>query len=176
MADFEKVWPWVVKWEGGYANYALDHGGATKYGVTLQTFKTFGRDINGDGVINADDVKLMTIDDAKKIAKKRFWDFFNADNIHNQSIAQIIFDFGWASGIVTAAKQIQKVLGLTPDGQFGPATINAINKANPDTLFAKIKAQRIAFVDAIVANHPDQNVWIKGWKNRINSIAFEKKK
>jgi lysozyme family protein len=173
MADFKKVWKWIVNWESTtYANHPLDKGGPTKFGITLETFKTFGRDLNGDGVINAKDVAQMTIADAEQIAKKEFWDFFAGDEINNQSLAQIIMDFGWASGIVTAAKIVQGILKVNRDGVFGPKTIAAINKADAATLFDTIKKRRLAYVDGIVANDQKQVIWLKGWKRRINDITF----
>jgi lysozyme family protein len=177
MADFNQIWPFVFKWETPqYVNNPHDKGGPTKYGVTLATWLTYGYDKDGDGAITAHDVMLLTEEDAKRIAKLKFWDYFKADNINNQAIANIIFDWGWASGPVTAARQMQKLLNLTPDGVFGSVTVSAVNKENPETLFAKIKQARIDFANNIVKNNPTQQKWIAGWINRINAISGPTKK
>lgn len=68
---------------------------------------------------------------------------------------------------------MQRVLGVTADGVVGEVTLGAINRAEPRELFERIKAERIAFVEAIVKRTPSQKVFLKGWKNRINDIKYE---
>lgn len=181
MANFNLVWPWVVKWESPkYVNNPGDNGGPTKYGVTLATMQTYGHDLDGDGKITAKDVALLTEAQAEAIAKKAFWDFFKGDEINDQSIAQIIFDWGWASGTVTAAKQVQHLLELVSDGKFGPNTIAKINAfvqaGRAGELFTKIKNARLQFVKDIVSKNPSQVKWLQGWENRIEDIPDITKK
>jgi lysozyme family protein len=38
MADYKKLKPFILKWEGGYANHPLDKGGPTNKGIILTTF------------------------------------------------------------------------------------------------------------------------------------------
>ena len=69
MAEIKKFEPFILKWEGGakYTNKKSDKGGATKYGITIATWRTVGYDKNGDGVINEKDVKLLDEEDFKKV-------------------------------------------------------------------------------------------------------------
>ena len=173
MADVKKLAPFIFSWEGGYVNDPLDLGGETNMGVTIGTWKQVGIDLNGDGLINGEDLKLLDKDlIVDCVLKPHYWDRWKADQIKNQSIANILVDWVWASGS-HGIKRPQRILGVTADGIVGPKTIAAINAADPSKLFSLIKADRIKFVDEIVAARPANKRFEKGWKNRINSIKYE---
>jgi lysozyme family protein len=174
MADFEGFAGKVLRLEGGFVNHPADKGGATKYGVILSTWKQYGYDKDKDGDIDAEDIRLLSEGDAKYIAKKVFWDFFQGDFIVNQSIAEFIVDWGYNSGRVTVAKRLQRLLNVAADGLIGVQSLNAINIADQQNLFDVLKVARRVFVDNIVAQRPDQSVFHKGWVNRINSFRFSK--
>ena len=100
----------------------------------------------------------------------------NAKDVYvNQSIANILVDFAWGSGPVTAIRYIQKhVLSVPADGICGPVTLAAINQfPNQQLLFDMIKDTRLFFIDQLVEKNPSQKVFLKGWRNRINSFKFE---
>jgi lysozyme family protein len=105
--------------------------------------------------------------------KPHFWDKWQADNIKNQSLANICVDWAWGSGVRTSVKAVQRILGVTADGICGRQTLAALNSADQRVLFNRIRLARIAFVEDIVRRKPSQKKFIKGWKNRINSISFE---
>lgn len=168
MAHIERLKPWILKWEGGFVDHPLDKGGPTNKGVTIGTFRTFyGK--------NATVEQLKNITDRQwdKIFEVGYWRPFKADLIKSQAVANICVDWAWASGTATAIKQVQRVLGVTADGVVGEVTLGAINRAEPRELFERIKAERTAFVEAIVKRTPSQKVFLKGWKNRINDIKYE---
>ena len=167
--DFAKK---ILRFEGGYVNDPLDAGGCTNMGVTLETWKESGYDKDGDGVITCEDIKLLEFDDFK-IILDLFWDSVGADGINNQSLAEIITDFAWGSGQSIASKKIQVLVDANPDGDIGKLTLAAINNfADQQLLFDKYKEARLQYIDAIVANHPDQVRFEKGWKNRINEYVY----
>jgi lysozyme family protein len=172
MAKFEGFAGKVLRLEGGYVNHANDKGGPTKFGVILSTWKQYGYDKDKDGDIDAEDIKMLNEDDARYIAKKVFWDFFQGDFILSQSIAEFIVDWGYNSGRVTVAKKLQKLLSVPSDGLIGVQSLNAINCADQQNLFDTLKVLRRMFVDNIVDAKPDQSVFHKGWINRINSFRF----
>lgn len=172
MADFSLYFDKLLLHEGGYVDDPLDKGGATKYGVTIAVWKQYGYDKNGDEIIDKEDVKLISKEDAFNIAKKLYWDAVKGDQINNQSIAEFIFDWGYNSGPKTAIKHTQQVLGVTVDGLIGPKTLKAINESPQEELFNKLKAKRKLFFEAVVANNPSQKKFLKGWLNRNNSFTF----
>lgn len=165
MADAKKLIPFILKWEGGFANHPNDKGGATNKGITIATFRHFF----GSGA-TVEQLKAMTDEQWETVFRKGFWNPFKGDEIKNQSIANICVDWAWGSGATTAIKQVQRLLGVAADGVVGNITLGAINNAEPEKLFEKIKSARLAFVEAIVKRDASQQVFLKGWRNRINSI------
>lgn len=170
MAKIELLTPLIVKWEGGYVNDPLDAGGATNMGVTIATWKAVGYDKDGDGDIDANDVKLMTKKDFNKVLKQ-YWDRWQGDKIVNQSIANILVDWVWGSG-KWGIKIPQRILGLNDDGVVGDITLNAVNSANQKKLFDKIYLARTQFLNDIVVRKPSQKRFIKGWMNRLSDFKF----
>lgn len=172
MAKFELFADKLISLEGGYVNNPKDKGGPTKYGVILSTWRQYGHDKDGDGDIDADDIKRLEKSDAYFIAKTVFWDYFKADYIINQTVADFIVDWGYNSGTRTAAKQVQRRLGVVVDGAFGPKTIEVINSAPSKHLLDELKEARRQFIEDIVARNPTQKEFYKGWMNRINSFKI----
>lgn len=168
MADARKLMPFILKWEGGFVNDPYDRGGATNKGVTIGTFQSFypGKTV--------DDLKRITDDQWLTIFKSGYWNPWQADQIKNQAIANILVDWAWSSGARTAIRKVQELLGVSVDGLVGNETLSAINGQDAEELFDRIKVARYDFVDAIVKRDPSQKRFITGWKNRIKSIKYEK--
>lgn len=173
MAKFENFAGKLLRLEGGYVNHPLDRGGPTKYGVILTVWQEHGHDKDGDGDIDAEDIKKLSEGDAKYIAKKIFWDYFLADLILNQSLAEFIVDWGYNSGRKTVAKIVQRVAKATVDGIVGPQTVTAINCADQELLFNALKIERKVFLNGIIKRRPDQIVFYDGWMNRVNSFNYK---
>jgi lysozyme family protein len=167
MAKAELLKPFILRWEGGFVDDPLDRGGATNKGITIGTFRNFyGKDATVEQLKNITDEQWL------HIFKSGYWDKWKADDIKNQSIADIVVDWAWASGTITSIKQVQKILGVAVDGIVGNDTLTAINIAVQRSLFVKIHSRRIEFVENIVKRDPSQTRFLKGWKNRINSLTF----
>mgnify|MGYP003417976505 CR=1 FL=1 len=171
MADMNKLIPFIFKWEGGWSNHKNDKGGATNMGVTIATWKRHGYDKNRDGVIDVKDLKLITKEDAVRILRI-YWNKWKADQINNQSIANILVDWVWGSG-ANGIKIPQRILGVKQDGIVGPKTIEAINKYEQKTLFDKIHKAREQYFRDICRRDNTQYVFLNGWLNRLNSFKFQ---
>lgn len=174
MANVNKLVPFILRWEGGFVNDPADLGGATNMGVTIGTWRQVGYDKTGDGVIDVEDLKLLTADEVvNKVLKPHYWDRWKADKINNQSLAEILVDWVWASGRHGIVRP-QRILGVSADGIVGPKTLEALN-GYPDQrrLFDLFKEDRMRFVDEIVKARPANKRFEKGWKRRINDIKFE---
>jgi lysozyme family protein len=191
MADINLYLPKLLRWEGGYVNDPADAGGATNKGVTLTTWRNLGYDKDGDGDIDANDIKLLSNDDAKMILKVAYWDRWKADSIKNQSIAESLVEWVWGSGkwgIVIP----QRILGVTPDGIVGMKTITAINSSDSQELHNKIKLAKEQYIDDICKSsvatyerkvnrasskneqllHTNER-FRQGWLNRIRAFTYQ---
>lgn len=68
MANFENAMQFTAKYEGmdQYTDDPLDRGGATKYGISINFAEGTNDlelfDIDGDGEITKNDIKLLTKD------------------------------------------------------------------------------------------------------------------
>ena len=171
MADPKKLTPFILKWEGGFVNDPDDLGGATNKGITIGTFGEY-RKRKGLPPPTVQDIKNLTDDDWYEIFKTMYWDRWKADEIKSQSVANILVDWVWASG-VHGIKRPQTILGVVPDGIVGKKTIAALNSAHPDRLFEAIKTDRAKFIDEICKARPKNEKYRKGWMNRINAIKYE---
>jgi len=169
MADINLLTPKIFKWEGGFADDPLDHGGATNMGVTISTWRQVGYDKDGDGDIDVDDIKLLTRADATAVLKKFYWDRWRADEMNNQALADILVDWLWCSGkwgIIIP----QRLLGVPDDGIVGPVTISKVNSANPWQLKIRIYKVRVAFIRSIISRDPSQKRFENGWLRRLNDF------
>lgn len=172
MATINILAPFILSWEGGYNDIPGDSGGATNRGVTLATWRRYGYDKDLDGDIDRRDVMLITEYDAiYEIMKPVYWDKWNADGIACQSIANLVVDWYWNSGVY-GIKIPQKVLGVTTDGQVGPKTLAAVN-GHPDqkALFRALWKERQAYYRSLSAQ-PGQRKFLDGWLNRLDGIGW----
>lgn len=169
MADIDELLPFILKWEGKFVNDPDDRGGATNMGVTLNTWRNVGYDIDGDGDIDVDDLKRLTTQEVRdKVLKPYYWDRWKADNILSQKIANMLVDWVWCSGrhgIVIP----QKILGVKPDGIVGPQTIQAVNSFNPSELHPRLYAERSVFLHDIALKGNNKK-FLNGWLNRLEDL------
>lgn len=190
MANVEKLVPFIIQFEAGidpagltgaqlfekarktgYANDPDDLGGATMVGVTIATYTEYCRR-KGYPRPTVERLRSMTYDQWLDILKTMFWDQWKADEIANQSVAEILVDWVWASGKYGITIP-QKVLGVTVDGVVGPKTLAAVNAQNQAQLFARIVAERKAYIDRICASRPVNNKYKRGWLRRLNALTFK---
>lgn len=168
MAKSEILKPFILSWEGGFANIKGDRGGATNKGITIATYRSvFGKERT------VEDLKTITDIEWQHIFKSLFWNKWKADEIHSQSIANLLVDWAWNSGERYGIRIPQRVLGVKIDGIVGPKTIAAINNyPNERELFAKLWHEREDFFRRIAVG--SQKKFLKGWLNRLDGIRYGK--
>ena len=168
MADYKKLTPFVLKYEGGIVDDPDDAGGFTNKGVTLKTFRSvYGKDKTREDLIN------ITDEQWGKIFKECYWDKFRADDIESQSVANMAVDWAYNAGVGTVAKKIQNIVGTKPDGIVGSGTLKLINTKDHKELFEQIKAARILFYKKLVEKKPSNEKFLKGWLNRTEAIKYK---
>ncbi|MFS4439035.1 holin-associated N-acetylmuramidase [Paracoccaceae bacterium GXU_MW_L88] len=118
----------IIRREGGYVNDPDDPGGATNFGVTIHTMRRLGLDLDGNGRIDAADVRRLTADQAEEIFVK---DYFQKPGIEGlpAPIQVSVFDMYVNAG-GHAVKILQRLLAqfgepVKVDGAIGPETLGA---------------------------------------------------
>ena len=164
--NWEKSFAEVLKSEGGYVNDPHDHGGETNLGVTKAAWAEYmGRPI-ADG-----EMRALTPDIVKPFYKIRYWDKCKCDSLPT-GVDYMVFDLAVNGGVGRGAKMLQTVVGVNADGAIGPATLAALAalKDDPKVPIGKMSQYKESFYKAIVAAKPDQEKFLKGWLNRIQSV------
>lgn len=167
MAKPEEIIPLIKQYEGKYVNHPNDKGSCTNSGVTIATYRFhFGKNKT------CNDLKNMTNDEWNHIFYTNYWNKIKGDEINNQSIANLLCDWNYTSGIY-AIKFTQRILGVSDDGIVGNRTIAAINNYKPQKqLFEKMWARRKKQFDDIVRKNPSQKVFYNGWMRRLSAFKY----
>ena len=122
----------IVAREGAYVNDPDDPGGPTKYGVTIHTMRRLKADLDGDGDVDAQDVKLLTIKQATDIFVKHYFEGPRINLLPAELQASVFDMYVNAGG--NAVKILQRLVGefgipTTVDGALGPNTAKAVSEA-----------------------------------------------
>ena len=132
MPSVEEVAAQIVAREGGYVNDPDDPGGATNYGVTVGTMKSLGLDLNKDGRVDANDVKMLTRAQAQQIFVEHY---FRRPRLAElpPAVQASVFDMYVNAG-ANAVKILQRLVArmgfaASADGVIGPQTLAAAHDA-----------------------------------------------
>lgn len=130
----------ILDREGGFVNDPDDPGGATNHGVTVHTMRRLGLDLDGDGDVDAADVR--------QLPKARAREIFIEGHFHAPGLSALpamlhasVFDMQVNAG-ANAVKILQRLFrkmgfDLRVDGRIGPETLRvarAAAAAAPDHL------------------------------------------
>lgn len=174
MSDFEQAVKTVFANEGGLTDHPADPGGITNYGITLIVLREDGPfgDIDSDGDIDADDIRTLTMDQARAIYDRQWWERYGYGRIENQWIATKLLDLSVNLGPRQAHVVMQRALCavgrvVKVDGQLGPVTVQAINDCgNKPGLFVAMRCEAAGVYRLIVACKPGLGVFLMGWLRR----------
>ena len=150
----------VLKYEGGYVDHPKDPGGPTNKGVTQAVYDNWRKSQN----LPTQSVRAIADSEVAAIYKNLYWDRISGDNLPS-GVDFAVFDFAVNSGVSRAAKMLQSVVGVTQDGQIGPATI----LATKTYVAMSITNRRLAFMQSL-------SIWStfgKGWSARIADVKAQ---
>lgn len=159
---FEKAFANLIKEEGGYVNHPNDKGGETKYGISKRSYPRL-------------DIKHLTLNQAKDIYKKDFWDAIKGDELPSDEVACEALEQAVNMGIKTAVSFLQVVcvsegnIDMVVDGRMGKQTLQALNRITPSFILVAIKALAIAHYLKLAREEPPMKVFLKGWIKRVTS-------
>jgi lysozyme family protein len=157
MSHFDQAFDALIKEEGGYVNDADDHGGETKYGISQRSYPEI-------------DIKSLTLEDAKAIYKKDFWDNLNLDMVVPEVIAIKVFNLAVNVGCKTAVIILQRAIRaawqrIEEDGELGEATMDAVNnKCSKIILLTALRSEAAGYYRSL-----KNSKYEEGWLNRAYS-------
>ncbi len=190
-ARFARAFDHLLGVEGGFVDDPVDRGGATKYGISLRFLRAEGAfdedadgfadfDIDRDGDIDGQDIRKLTVADARCLYLRCFWKPLRADEL-KPPIGEMLFDQAVNGGRRAAVKMLQRALNLpgreslAVDGVLGRKTL-----ARLDELVAShgmnwlVNSYRAAVKHRyrqIAAANPSQQRFLKGWLARADKLG-----
>lgn len=140
---FDKAFERTVGHEGGYTADSRDRGNwtsgvigkgelrGTKFGISAMSYPNV-------------DIKNLTVNEAKAIYKRDFWDALNLGSAPQVMQFQL-FDAAINHGWRRVVPMLQRAVGVKDDGIIGPKTIAAAKAMDPNDLVMKFLAERIEY-------------------------------
>ena len=159
LTTFDEIIELTLEHEGGYVHDPKDLGGETNFGIA----KRFYPDV---------DIKNLTVEGAKEIYKKDYWDKNKVDALPD-NLKHIFFDMCVNQGRGAAVKILQRAINgkggkIAVDGGFGPGTKAALAKYNPSV--DRVRCYRLKHYYDLVNRKPEQERFIFGWYKRALSV------
>ncbi len=169
-ATFEKFHKFIIAAEGGFVDHPADPGGATKYGITLQTLS----DWRGT-TVTAEDVMALERDEADAIFRTNYYTRCRCGELPERT-AMVLYNTAVQSGPVRAVKLLQEAFNtlglklngepLKVDGIIGRNTVTAARKADATVL----SSTYLDLFETYLRTLGNFHVFEKGWLNRIGRL------
>lgn len=137
-----------------------------------------GYDIDGDGDIDADDIRALTPDRAAELFKATFWDAYSLSSLP-QLTATLHYDCMVNTGPKQATRIAQRACNslvgpygvkLDVDGILGPQTRAFLTLHATPALATAMIERRKGFYRDLVRDKPDFAPFERGWINRTNAL------
>ena len=159
--NFDEAFETTIGHEGGFTLHSGDPGNWTSGKVGIGTLKGTKYGIAANTYPN-EDIKNLTLDRAKQLYKRDFWDKAKCDQLPD-GLRFHVFDVSVNSGVSRGIKTLQQALGVNDDGIIGSQTINAAKSQNAHEILIKFYSFRIAFYTSLNTF----STFGKGWMNRV---------
>lgn len=145
---FKTALEFTLKWEGKYVNHINDAGGATNFGISLPYAEKLKLDKDKDGDTDAEDIKLLTIEDAVVLYKRDYWD-------------------------ANRCGDLPFPLSICAFDSFVNHSPNAVRRMlkEADGDWKRFIQARKAYYGWLVKENPRKNIFMRGWLNRANDLA-----
>lgn len=165
---FDKAFVALIKVEGGFVNDKADRGGATKFGVSLRTYKKY------NPKATEATIKNLTLEQAKAFYQELFW-LKSYEQIKDENIASKVFDAAVNMGHQQAHICLQRSLNclgfdLVEDGVLGLKSLEALNHSRPpywDFMLNRVFASELAgYYRLLIAKNTSYEKFKKCWLRR----------
>ena len=144
--------------EGGTHQNENDLGGDTWYGVSQNFLKSIG--LKGP----------ITKAQAKKILHDYFWQAGDCDTLP-RIVAWCHCDALINHNPKDAIRVLQRALAVRSDGDFGPITRQAAQKAEGIEFWKRYRIYRAKLYRDVIVSHPKQTDHLAGWIERTHVLA-----
>ena len=180
----------IGRWEGKYQADPDDSGNFSSDGRNLGTMRGVTPGALAD-FLDVPDTRL-TVEDMLAVTHERaveigYWGYVDGpdfDRLPRNRLTEFYVDWGWGSGPITAVRELQKLIGTTPDGVIGPLTIAAFDRfveaarytyrGEPfDGLNAALHHavdRRVEDLRGIAARKPRKRKFLDGWLRRAEAF------
>lgn len=172
----------ILNYEGGYldpekAAKIGDKGGETCRGITIGALNA----AKAAGIVSQSVTCKSLLEDLESVRRIYEVNYYRASysNTMPHPLAFAHFDASVNHGKGNSAKFLQRMLNkfgfnLVVDGGIGPKTLNALNlcirKDDISRVTSVYNYIRLSFYNAIVTNNPKQQIFYRGWINRLNKV------
>ena len=172
MSKFQTALTQTLAHEGGYQTNPNDPGNynsrgelvGTNWGISAPRLeKHTGKPPT------AEEMKALPIGVAAQIYRS-YWEAIRGDEIENPKVAALLFDMAVNHGPRSAARLVQRIVGLKTDGKIGPMTLAAINAKGEAEMVGRLIGERIGLYRAIIRRRPNMAVFLRGWIRRAESF------
>ena len=163
MANFLPAYERVIVIEGGYVLHDVknDRGGQTYAGIARKHWPAW----QGWSYVDRNSVPPTPL--VREFYRAQFWDKIKGDEILDQDVATSVYGCAVNMGVKVATRLVQVVVQTTPDGDFGPRTLSALNAFNPALFLARFSIAKVARYAEIVRRDRSQGVFLLGWLHRV---------
>lgn len=179
--DFDRSILHVLAHEGGFVDDPDDPGGATNWGWSLRTLVKLGDtdgdgwddgDLDHDGDVDADDIRMMTEEDAINLYRSQWWDRHGYGQ-YKYPVSSKLFDLAVNMGHRQAAKILQRstwaIRGeqtIDDDGALGPRSQREIRLLDIASLRYAMRSEAAGFYRGLIAAKPVRRKYAGGWLRR----------
>ena len=178
MRPYELGLNFVLDHEGGFVDHPDDPGGATNHGISLRFLKGLpDGDIDGDGDVDADDIRSLTPSRAGDFYRTRFWNHIGCDRLP-PAVAVVVFDAAVNCGASRAVRWIQEACNmrgaaLRVDGIAGSKTYaaaRALSHGKGVALALACCIRRQEYYNALAGKRRFRRFHL-GWTRRVSSLS-----
>ena len=121
----------------------------TKYGISAMSYPDL-------------DIKNLTLEDAKAIYKRDWWDKLKLED-YSAALSYQLFDTSINSGWHNAAEILQRAIGVKDDGVIGKVTMAKLAMLDNNDVLMLFLAERLEFM----TNVRTWGINSRGWARRI---------
>lgn len=162
--DAALAFVWRPENDGADNNGAPGEAFITRWGITQSTWEH----AQDEGIV-PDDVDLTQAikSEFATILRVLYWNVCECDRMSAagaKGAALMVFNMAMVAGVGRAARLLQRVVGVTADGQIGPQTLAAVvaHSDHQALILALEKADDIFFSECAQAGR-----FLRGWTRRV---------